>query len=140
MPSTSLQDVDKNLRDKYLALRAEFQESSEGRSLVVTCTKRSPEEQMAAYKQGRAFRDGTWIIEDASRIVTQLSGKPGSQSNHNLTPARALDVAVCIGGKVTWDHREYLPIGPLATKHGLVWGGNWTTLKDYPHLELPKEG
>lgn len=136
MPSTSLQDVEKELRDKYLALRAEFQEQREGRTLVVTCTKRSPEEQMAAYKQGRALRDGKWVVEDPSKVVTQLSGEPGRQSLHNLTPARALDMAVCVGGKVTWDDREYLPIGPLAEKHGLEWGGNWHTMKDYPHLQL----
>lgn len=139
MPSTSLQDVDKALRDAYLALRAEFQAQHDGRTLVVTCARRTPEEQMAAYRQGRALRDGRWVVEDASRVVTQLSGEPGQQSFHNLTPSRAIDVVVCIGGKPTWDYREYLPLGALAAKHGLEWGGNWTHLKDYPHLQLPKE-
>jgi peptidoglycan L-alanyl-D-glutamate endopeptidase CwlK len=140
MPSTSLQDADKELRDAYLALRTEYQAANPARSLVVTCSYRSPEEQMAAYQQGRGLEDGKWRVQDISKVVTQLSGKPGSESNHNLKPCRAIDVAVCIGGKATWDIKEYAPLGPLAAKHGLVWGGNWTTLKDFPHLELPKEG
>lgn len=139
MPSTSLQDADKKLRDTYLALRAEYQEQNPGRSLVVTCSYRSPEEQMEAYKQGRGLEDGAWRVQDPARVVTQLSGLPGHESNHNLKPSRAVDVAVCIGGKVTWEPRDYAALGPLAAKHGLVWGGNWIHLKDYPHLELPKE-
>jgi peptidoglycan L-alanyl-D-glutamate endopeptidase CwlK len=140
MPSTSLQDVEKSLRDKYLALRTEYQDQNPARTLVVTCTKRSREEQFEAYKLGRGLEDGKWRIQDASKVVTYLSGRPGDESLHNLDLARALDVAVCIGGKVTWDVREYLPLGALAAKHGLEWGGNWQHLKDYPHLQLSKEG
>lgn len=138
MPSTSLNDADKPLRDAYVALRAEFQEQHPGYTLVITCTHRSPEEQFQAFKLGRAERDGKWVVEDASKVVTQLSGQPGHESLHNVKPARALDVAVCVGGKTTWDERAYLPLGALAAKHGLEWGGNWHTLKDYPHLQLPK--
>jgi len=139
MPSTSLQDAAKELRDAFIALRAEYQEQNPGHTLVVTCTHRSPEEQMIAFQKGRAERDGKWVVEDATKVVTQLSGLPGHESLHNVKPARALDVAVCIGGKTTWDDRHYAALGPLATKHGLEWGGNWHTLKDYPHLQLPKE-
>ncbi len=137
MPSTSLQDVVKELRDAYLALRAEYQEQNPGRSLAVTCTYRSPEEQMEAFRQGRGQdADGVWRVQDMSKVVTQLSGEPGHESLHNLKPCRAIDVAVCIGGKITWDIREYAPLGALAAKHGIEWGGNWTHLKDYPHLQL----
>lgn len=139
MPSTSLQDADKQLRDAFIALRTEYQEQNPARTLVVTCTYRSPEEQLAAYSQGRALRDGVWVVEDITKVVTQLSGLPGHASNHNVKPSRAIDVAVCIGGKTTWDDREYFPLGPLAVKHGLVWGGSWPHFKDNPHLELPKE-
>jgi len=139
MPSTSLQDADKGLREKYITLRDEYQRLHPGHTLVITCTHRSPEEQLAAYAKGRSLRDGKWVVEDGSKIVTQLSGQPGQESRHNMKPARALDVAVAIGGKVTWDYREYLPIGPLAVKHGLEWGGHWQSFKDYPHLQLPKE-
>jgi peptidoglycan L-alanyl-D-glutamate endopeptidase CwlK len=135
MPSTSLQDVTKELREAYIALSADFKSQNPGRSLVVTCTARSAEEQLEAYKQGRALRDGVWVVEDISKVVTQLSGQPGHASLHNLKPAQAIDVAVCIGGKVSWDSRDYLPLGSLATTYGLEWGGNWPHLKDYPHLQ-----
>lgn len=139
MPSTSLQDVTKDLRDRYLALSQDYKVQNPGKSLVVTCTARTPAEQLAAYQQGRSFRDGKWVVEDPSKIITQLSGEPGHQSYHNYTPAQAIDVCVCIGGKVTWNDKEYLALGPLAQKHGLEWGGSWPHFKDYPHLQLPQK-
>ncbi len=139
MPSRSLQDADKRLREAVVAVINDFPQAAPGRSLVITCTYRSPEEQLELYREGRALVDGRWEVQDGTRIVTQLSGAPGHQSNHNLKPARAVDVAVTVGGKITWDFREYLPLGPLAVKHGLVWGGDWPHLKDFPHLELPQE-
>lgn len=134
MSSRSLQDADKQLREAVIPLMKEFEVVAPGRSLVITCTYRSPEEQWALYREGR---NESGQIEDNSRVVTQLSGKPGHQSLHNLKPCRAVDVAVVIGGKVTWNPREYLPLSDLAVKHGLEWGGNWPHLKDYPHLQLP---
>lgn len=140
MPSTSLQDADKKLRDAYLALAQEFKAQNPGRNLVVTCTYRDPIEQLALFHEGRGQDEhGKWVVQDPAKIVTQLSGEPGQRSRHNAKPAEALDVCVCIGGKVTWDPTAYLPIGPLALKHGLVWGGSWPHFKDYPHLELPKD-
>lgn len=32
---------------------------------------------------------------------------------------------------------KYEAIGAAGKAHGLVWGGDWTTLRDYPHLEVP---
>jgi hypothetical protein len=139
MPSTSLTDADKKLVNRYLDLAAQFKKLYAPKHLLVTCTHRSPEEQMEAFKQGRGFHDDKWVVEDYTKTITDLSGEPGHESLHNLTPCRALDVAVCVAGKVTWDYREYLPIGPLAEKSGLEWGGNWVHRKDFPHLQLPQE-
>ncbi len=103
----------------------EFREQT-GHDLLLTCTARTVDEQRALYEQGRT---------KPGPIVTQLDGVT-SRSKHNLSPARALDVAVVVGGKVSWEPAQYAPLGPLAEKYGLVWGGGWKTLKDYPHLEL----
>jgi peptidoglycan L-alanyl-D-glutamate endopeptidase CwlK len=138
MPSRSLQDAEPKLRNAIIPLMKEFEVVAPGRSLVITCTYRSPEEQLALYAEGRGFHKGVYIVEDNTKVVTQLSGQPGHMSLHNLKPCRAVDVAVVIGGKVTWNPREYLPLGDLAVKHGLEWGGNWPHLKDYPHLQLPQ--
>lgn len=139
MPSVSLSDADKTLVTRYAELASVFKTQNPLRHLIVTCTHRTPEEQFQLYQHGRAERNGVWVLEDASKWLTDKSGKPGDQSLHNLTPARAIDVAVCIGGKVTWDYREYLPLGPLAARFNLEWGGNWLHRQDYPHLQLPQE-
>jgi peptidoglycan LD-endopeptidase CwlK len=98
-----------------------------GHDLLLTCTYRSVEEQAALYAQGRT---------KPGPRVTNLDGVT-HKSNHNYTPARALDVCVLVQGKVSWDPAQYAPLGELAKRYGLVWGGAWQTLKDYPHLELP---
>lgn len=136
MPSTSLNDLHPQLRAKYLELVPLFKAAAPGRTLVVTCTYRSVAEQLALYREGRTERNGVWVVEDGSKVVTYCDGSL-AKSEHNYQPARALDVAVTVGGKITWDYREYLPIGLVADKVGLVWGGNWSHLKDYPHLQLP---
>lgn len=139
MPSRSLADCSGAFRDAYLYLRDAFESARPGRRLIVTCTYRSPEEQFEAYKIGRReLADGSWVLDDnpQTSIVTQLDGLK-RKSKHNESPSRAIDFAVIVGGKVSWDVREYLPVGPLATRYHLVWGGSWTTLKDYAHLEWP---
>jgi peptidoglycan L-alanyl-D-glutamate endopeptidase CwlK len=95
---------------------------------MLTCTQRSVEEQQRLYAKGRT---------QPGQKVTNVDGVT-KKSNHNYTPARAVDVAVVINGKVSWDADEYAPLGELAKKYGLHWGGNWKSLKDYPHLELPE--
>lgn len=70
----------------------------------------------------------------------------GIRSRHNVYPAQAVDVAVDLdpgsGKHVSWNPRHFDLLGPLAAKHGLIWGGEWKGKfygpdGDYPHLELP---
>ena len=57
--------------------------------------------------------------------------------------ACAVDVVARPGGKVDWTPRLYQGIASavLAAGHTLdipvEWGGNWTTLKDFGHFQLP---
>ena len=126
MPSTKLSDADPALALAYTCLLADFREST-GNDLLITCTLRSTDEQAALYAKGRT---------KPGRIVTHLDGTK-SKSKHNLVPARALDVAVVVNGKVSWDEDEYKPLVSLADKYGLVSGGSWKSFRDWPHLELP---
>ena len=126
MPSTRLSDCDMHLAASYTMLLHDFREQT-GHDLLITCTSRSTDEQAALYAQGRT---------KPGPIVTQLDGTT-HKSKHNLVPSKAIDVAVVVGGKVSWDAAQYAPLGPLAEHYGLVWGGSWHTLKDYPHLEVP---
>ena len=60
-------------------------------------------------------------------------------SLHQLLPACALDLhAYGPTGGLTWDWSAYAPIGSIARDLGLVWGGEWTKLRDGPHVEVPK--
>jgi len=126
MPSTSLADCAGDLADRFIAVRDDYRAGHPGQDLVITCTWRSEQEQQVLYAQGRT---------KPGQIVTQIDGVT-KKSNHNYKPSRAIDVCVTVGGKAVWTPAEYWDIGPLAEKHGLVWGGSWPHFKDYPHLEL----
>jgi len=127
MPSRLLDDCELCLTQAWLAVSNVYRLQNPGKTLTVTATWRSPAEQKILYAQGRTT---------PGSIVTNVDGVT-KLSNHNYSPSRALDFAVLIGGKITWDEKEYLPVGKIATEHGLAWGGNWRHFKDLPHLELP---
>lgn len=64
------------------------------------------------------------------------------KSKHLL--GRAVDIVVLDSeNKPTWKEKYlyyYLMIGALGVyKYGLRWGGNWRTIKDYPHFYLDKK-
>ena len=59
----------------------------------------------------------------------------GGQSNHNY--GLSADLAFVVNGKIDWTDSLYLKIGKWAKQAGLAWGGNWTSFRDLPHVELP---
>lgn len=120
----------KELIRRYIGVANDYSATHPGLSLIVTCVYRSPAEQGRLYKQGRFGNPGP--------IVTNCNGT-SKKSNHNHFPSRALDCAVVDGGKITWDEKYYWPLVALAKKHGLVSGGSWASIQDWPHLELPKD-
>lgn len=136
MPSVRLTDLDTALAHAWLELREIYESAHPGCRLVVTATHRPVEEQQALYQIGRVYKRGVWILDGdpATQIVTQLDGTPGRQSKHNLLPAQALDFFVELFGKASWDPAQYLVIGDLAKKAGLVWGGDFS-FRDYGHVE-----
>jgi peptidoglycan L-alanyl-D-glutamate endopeptidase CwlK len=127
MASTSLTQAEVELAMKFSAGRFKFEDHNPGCRLLVTCTYRSVEEQQRLYSQGRTA---------PGQIVTQIDGVT-HKSNHNYSPSRAIDFAVTRDGKITWDTEWYKVAGPYFVAEGLIWGGNWKTFKDYPHVELP---
>lgn len=106
-------------------------------TVVCTCTWRSYDEQFKLYAQGRTL---------PGKIVT--NSKPG-RSSHNYAmlddkaASLAFDVVVTVDGKACWDTIKspgkelWAKIGKIGTDVGLVWGGNFKSIKDYPHFELP---
>jgi peptidoglycan L-alanyl-D-glutamate endopeptidase CwlK len=59
--------------------------------------------------------------------------------------AKAIDFAVVIAGEITWKFPAYTPIAACfkqaAAKLGIpiVWGGDWKSLRDGPHIELDRK-
>jgi peptidoglycan L-alanyl-D-glutamate endopeptidase CwlK len=57
--------------------------------------------------------------------------------------ACAVDVAALRDGHVSWDPRLYRTIAEAVKAaawdqhHRVEWGGNWRSLKDYGHFQLP---
>lgn len=65
------------------------------------------------------------------------NAKPG-QSKHNKLPAEALDwFRLTQAGGASFDGPWYRAVlAPSAKAAGLVWGGDWKSIKDLPHVEL----
>ena len=138
MPSTRITDLSVTLADAWLGLREEYEARWPSKSLLLTCTARSPSEQFVLYKVGRhEAQDGSWQVDGdpKSRTLTECDGYV-RLSRHNLNPSEALDLVAFIAGKVTWAWAEYEAVGLMGEARGLRWGGRFPK-GDGPHLELP---
>lgn len=127
--SRDLADCEPELVRRYLLVKADFERLT-GMCLFETTTWRSAKKQIYLYAQGRTM---------PGQIVTNIDGVT-SRSRHNFYPSQAIDVCVDRDpgpGKIpVWDDKLYAPLGPICEKHGLVCGGSFKHLKDYPHLEM----
>ena len=96
--------------------------ATEGIALAVVQSLRSMEEQEKIYARGRTM---------PGRAVT--AAKPG-YSWHNF--GRAYDVAVVEDGRITWNSPKYARAGEVGRALGLIWGGDFKTVKgDVGHFE-----
>jgi len=83
--------------------------------------------------------EGLRTIERQRELVA-IGASETLHSKH-LT-GRAIDVAAYVGGSVTWEWKYYEAIAKAfkqaAREEGveIVWGGDWTTLKDGPHFQI----
>jgi hypothetical protein len=60
------------------------------------------------------------------------------QSPHNLFPSKAIDFFRLTLAGANYDGPWYRDtLGPAARAAGLVWGGDFRSLRDCPHVELP---
>ncbi len=104
-----------------------------GHEAKLVSAHRTPDDQFKLFKQGRIFRNGSWVKVGA--VVTHLDGFV-KKSRHNNLPCTAFDVGI-------FKNNIYMGESPLyrhvkeGTKFGLDWGGSWARFKDMPHLEMP---
>ena len=88
----------------------------------ITDAYRTYTEQDELYKQGRS---------KAGKIITNAKG---GYSYHNF--GLAIDVVEVKDKKANYDVSVTKKIAPIAKKHGLAWGGDWKSFKDYPHFDM----
>jgi peptidoglycan L-alanyl-D-glutamate endopeptidase CwlK len=102
-----------------------------GFDLVVVQGLRTTEQQQALYAQGRTA---------PGKIVTNADGVK-NKSNHQAHLdgyGHAADCAFKVKGTISWDdHLPWRAYGECAKAVGLVWGGDWHSIIDRPHVELP---
>ncbi len=108
-----------------------------GHPMLVTDGVRTTAQQQGLYAQGRT---------KPGKIVTYADGLV-KKSNHQAKAdgfGHAVDCCflVDIDGDgpddPSWDEKHpWALYGAMARALGLTWGGDWTTLVDKPHVELP---
>jgi peptidoglycan L-alanyl-D-glutamate endopeptidase CwlK len=94
---------------------------------------RTPADQFELFKQGRVFRNGSWV--KVGNVVTHLDGFV-KLSRHNYLGGTAFDIGIFDGNTYLGNSKHYKHVRE-GVKQGLEWGGDWVTFKDQPHLEIP---
>lgn len=129
MASRLISDLATPVRNACLELCA--QANAEGLDLLVYCTLRSNEEQLALYLMGR---------NNLAKILT--NAKPG-ESLHNPDAqgkAWAFDCVPMLAGKPQWGNNELLDrMGVIGESCGLVWAGRWRgKLRERVHFQMAR--
>lgn len=81
-------------------------------------------------------------IRSLERQKELVAAKKSTTMNSRHLTGKAVDIAVFVDGKVTWDAKYYKVVADhikqVASKLGIAikWGGDWTSFKDGPHFEL----
>jgi len=129
MSSRSANDLHPWLRRVWEISASAWQSTHpNGPVVFLSCTYRSKEEQTALYAQGRT--------KPGKKVTNSQAG----QSLHNYNPAFAFDVCFHEKGnpmKLIWDVKVYQEFALLPKQLGAEWGGDWKSIKDNPHFEVP---
>ena len=132
LESKDLALCDPVLQRRWAACKLSI-EARLGVQIFETCTWRSKERQKALYQVGRDL---------PGKVLTNCDGET-SVSRHNVYPAEALDFAIDLdpgpATKVSWEEARFDEVGAIIRDHGLVWGGDFKSFKDRPHVELPAD-
>ncbi len=116
-----------------------------GLSYIVTCTKRTVEEQVALYAQGRTApgKVVTWTL--FSRHIPRDEDK----GTEDYGKSHAFDIVLTKAAKAIWDVKcdvnedqipDYMQAGEIGESVGLKWGGRFVDhqgrpMPDYCHFE-----
>ncbi|MDO7487647.1 M15 family metallopeptidase [Peribacillus frigoritolerans] len=108
---------------------------NEGITVQISAGYRSMEEQANLYGQGRVYSyNGMNYSNLAKPIVT--NAKPG-QSYHNYGLAIDFFIVSDDGRRAIWKvDSKWQRVSAIGKALGFKWGGDWSSFKDYPHLEM----
>ncbi len=118
--SRSLND----LHQKVQAMAQEFLDQCKAVDIdvIITSTYRDSEDQAVIYAMGRTTPG-----------PIRTNARPG-QSFHNYQ--LAFDFCPIVHGKAMWDDLAlFARCGAIGKQIGLDWAGDWTTFKEYAHLQ-----
>lgn len=96
-----------------------------------------------AIRQGNDFiiTEGIRTLERQQELFKKGFSK--TMNSRHLT-GHAIDFAPLIGGELTWKTPAFVPIiacfmaASVQLKIPVESGANWTSFKDYPHIQLPR--
>jgi len=143
--STSIDDLDPSAVAAARSFVAAL--GAAGVPYAVTCTRRTIDEQIAYFAQGRAPLEIVNLLRrkagmraiglgENTYTITKCDGVT-SRSKHQ--DGRAMDVVPLAMGVPVWPPpadprwKEIAVIGKAA---GWKWGGDWQNFPDFPHYEL----
>lgn len=114
-------------RLKALAIELIKRAYHEGINIRITAGHRTHAEQQRLYNQGRTT---------PGNIVT--NARPG-QSIHNFGLAIDYVLVNEDDTNVSWTvNKQWRRVGAIGKQLGFQWGGDWTSFRDYPHLDLQR--
>jgi hypothetical protein len=95
---------------------------------------RTMEEQHGLFMQPHDGKDNDHDgkIDEPDELVTKADA---GSSPHNFDLAR--DIVPVVNGKPTWNvtREVWNVLGKVAKKYGLIWGGDFKSIYDAPHVE-----
>lgn len=98
---------------------------AEGINVQLSAGMRTYAQQNALYAQGRTT---------PGSIVTNARG---GYSNHNFGLAVDYFLTNNSGSTALWTvNNDWRRVAAIAKSLGFAWGGDWTSFRDYPHLEM----
>ena len=103
---------------------------------------------VALVREAAALSPVDFVVTEGLRTAQRQAalvraGASRTRRSRHLT-GHAVDIAALVDGQVRWDWPLYPRIAAAfkaaAVRQGtaIVWGGDWTSLKDGPHFELDR--
>jgi peptidoglycan L-alanyl-D-glutamate endopeptidase CwlK len=84
-------------------------------------------------------------VRSLERQKELVAAKKSTTMNSRHLKGLAVDIAVFVDGKLSWDMKYYKAVADhikavaVLNDVPLIWGGDWITFKDGPHFELDRK-